>query len=337
MENLFTGSTFNKICEAMDLGHIKENPTSVSGGILHKVFEVNTTTGKYAVKILSPQIVKDDLALSKMIFSEKVAKVVCDNGINSLPAIQVNGNCLLRVEDMYCLIFPWFDGRAVLSNSIDTDKCFIVGELLGKIHNVDFSAITNEIENVVTNDFTDWNIYYEPVKLCNENWKDLFINNISLIKDLQDISLSSLERLSNNLIISHRDLLQKNILWNANDTPMIIDWESAGYINPGLELLDVALYWSGGHKGLPNIQAFNCFIESYIKNAGNINDNINDIVNARFKSKLDWLEYNLKRFFMEECNSKKKIGSQYIEKASISILNYHKIKETIMEYMLYCV
>lgn len=52
-----------------------------------------------------------------------------------------------------------------------------------------------------------------------------------------------MSHLCNKQIISHRNLDSKNVLWKEG-IPYIIDWESTEYINPAIELIDVATNWS---------------------------------------------------------------------------------------------
>ncbi|MFS1511599.1 phosphotransferase [Chengkuizengella sp. SCS-71B] len=54
--------------------------------------------------------------------------------------------------------------------------------------------------------------------------------------------------LASNTVISHRDLDSKNVMWNQ-DNPVLIDWESAGYINPMQDLIETAIYWSENEIG----------------------------------------------------------------------------------------
>src|ERR1700694_1702617 len=44
-------------------------------------------------------------------------------------------------------------------------------------------------------------------------------------------------------VVSHADLDQKNVLWDENDNPILIDWESVRALNPTYELLITALDW----------------------------------------------------------------------------------------------
>ena len=47
--------------------------------------------------------------------------------------------------------------------------------------------------------------------------------------------------LRKHILISHSDIDQKNVLWLKDDKPQIIDWESVGPTNPGLEIVDAAM------------------------------------------------------------------------------------------------
>lgn len=57
------------------------------------------------------------------------------------------------------------------------------------------------------------------------------------------------------MVISHRDLDSKNVMWNQYN-PVLIDWESAGYINPMQDLIETAIYWSKNEKGVIDKQRF---------------------------------------------------------------------------------
>jgi thiamine kinase-like enzyme len=46
---------------------------------------------------------------------------------------------------------------------------------------------------------------------------------IELIKKYNE----NLNTINNNLIVSHRDIDQKNVLWDNVGNPMVIDWESS--------------------------------------------------------------------------------------------------------------
>ncbi|MBO6316307.1 phosphotransferase, partial [Enterococcus faecium] len=71
------------------------------------------------------------------------------------------------------------------------------------------------------------------------------------------------------LIVGHRDLDQKNILWDSNDDPIVIDWESAALLNPTQEIITAALDWSWIHTTI-DIDVFEAMIKKYREAGGHI-------------------------------------------------------------------
>ena len=47
---------FENICSQLDLGRLLLPPVRLSGGLMHKMFSLETTRGRYAVKLLNPNV-----------------------------------------------------------------------------------------------------------------------------------------------------------------------------------------------------------------------------------------------------------------------------------------
>jgi thiamine kinase-like enzyme len=105
------------------------------------------------------------------------------------------------------------------------------------------------------------------------------------------------------MVISHGDLDSKNVMLNSNN-PLIIDWESAGYVNPMQELTETAIYWSSDRAGIINKEKFLAFIEEYKKIYGKLLADWKMVLANGFLGKLGWLEYSLKRSLLIECADK---------------------------------
>jgi thiamine kinase-like enzyme len=110
----------------------------------------------------------------------------------------------------------------------------------------------------------------------------------------------SVIRLESELVISHRDLEPKNVIWSLKD-PVIIDWESAGYINPMQDLIETAIYWARDGKGSLDRDRFLAFINGYKMKYGKIQANWEMVLESGYLGKLGWLEYSLKRSLLIEC------------------------------------
>lgn len=82
---------FDKLCSSLKLGELTSEPSAISGGLLHKMFAVETTQGKYAIKALNPQIMLRPPAMRNIIDSELVANIAAGR-IPALAAKIFNGN-----------------------------------------------------------------------------------------------------------------------------------------------------------------------------------------------------------------------------------------------------
>lgn len=312
------------------LGKITDKPVRVSGGLLNRMYKVNTTTGIYAIKHLNPEVMKRKNAKENHILAEKIANIAKNNSINCLPAKIINGITLNEIEGNYFLIFDWFEGKAIDENEITIEHVHKVATLLAKLHNIDFGKIKNECN--LGNEISEVNWDFYISKLENKEIKDLLINKKEYLEDLDKKATKARKEISNNLVVSHRDLDLPNILWDSNKNPTIIDWESSGVVNPCEELLETAWDWSGGQNYFDS-EKFKCFIDTYKSNGGNLKD-LNKAVYSNFKNKSGWLEYNLKRVCKLECldEEEQKLGEKEVIRVINEILVFYKNIENLINF-----
>lgn len=64
---------FEKLCNVLKLGDIGGDPKPISGGLLHRMYAMETTQGKYAIKALNPQIMLRPVAMQNYINSELIS------------------------------------------------------------------------------------------------------------------------------------------------------------------------------------------------------------------------------------------------------------------------
>jgi len=299
LKSIKIDNVINKLLEKCDLGGLVDLPIRVSGGLLNRMYKVKTTKGTFAIKQLNPEVMKRKDSLNNHIFAEKVANIAKEKGISCLPAKLIDGSSIQEIEGMYFSIFDWFNGKPIIDEELTIKKCKIVAKELAKLHNIDFSELENNCKAYYDLKEIDWNFYLD--KITNVEIKELLNKNIARYSILDKNSIKALNCISNNIVISHRDLDLPNILWNENKL-MIIDWESTGIVNPVMEVIDTAWNWSGGQNYF-DINKFNTFISSYEENGGKIKD-FNKAIEADFKAKFGWLEYNLKRVCGIECLDK---------------------------------
>ena len=61
-----------EFCKSQDLGNV-ENITKLTGGLMHKMFKVETDKGIYCIKILNPEVMQRKEAYDNFVISEKNA------------------------------------------------------------------------------------------------------------------------------------------------------------------------------------------------------------------------------------------------------------------------
>ena len=317
----------HKLINKLNLGTIEQEIKRVSGGLLNRMYKIITSKGTYAIKHLNPEVMKRPNAINNHIFAEKIANRARENNVKCISANIYNGYALQEMENNYFLIFDWFEGKAITDEEITMNKVKKVAKQLAILHQIDFSNIENSSnlgKNVIE---TEWNYYLQ--KIDDTEIKELLASNIDYLKELDKKSTTASLKISNNKVISHRDLDLPNILWDNNENPVLIDWESSGLVNPCEELLETAWDWSGGQEHFDK-EKFDCFITTYKNNGGNLND-LNDAILANFKNKSGWLEYNMKRVCKIECldEEEQQLGQKEVIRVINEIIKFYEIMENI--------
>ena len=285
-----------------DLGNKINNIDKVTGGLSHRMYKVETDKGIYAVKELNSGVMKREKAYSNFVFSEKVTDIAKDNGISAIGALKFNDDIMIRIDDSYFMVFEWLEGKILKAEEITDKHCEIIGNILAQIHNTDFSKIEDDERKNIETDYFDWKKYVIPAEEQNKPYIKDLKENIELLYELNKKSVEALEYAKNNLVISHTDLDRKNVMWQG-DNPFIIDWEASGYINPTIELIQVAWYWSGGDIENIDYNKFERVINSYKQNYnGTIDKNVDILINADIYGGLACINYNLKRSLCIENN-----------------------------------
>jgi thiamine kinase-like enzyme len=140
--------------------------------------------------------------------------------------------------------------------------------------------------------------------------------------------------LASDMVISHRDLDPKNVLWQQGN-PLIIDWESAGYINPMQDLIETAFYWSEDENRNISKGKFIALITGYKKRNEALQADWKTVLLSGFLGKLGWLEYNLKRSLMIECSDKEEqqMGTTQVIETINAIIGYADIISEAEEWL----
>lgn len=286
------GTEINNLMNWLKLGAVIEEPIQVTGGLLHKMYRVNTNNNTYAVKVLNTEIMKRSVAFQNTVNSEKIAARL-QSVIPVVSALEIGGRQIHEWNRAYYMIFDWVEGVSIFPPMITSNNCYAIGEVLGKIHQENLA-----VDGVVQEDgaaMFAWDKYGKQLSEYKaEDWTKRFQEALPDVKSWNQAAFDAWEVLAKTSVISHRDLDPKNVMWNG-DSPLIIDWEAAGYVNPYQELLEVMNYWADDGNGGLLKSHFDALLHAYTQYVNLENVDWNMVFAGSFTGMLGWLEYNVKR------------------------------------------
>lgn len=323
----------NSLMESLGLGSSVDDLEQVTGGLLHKMYRVNMDKGPYAVKVLNPEIMKRPVALQNTVNSEKIAAGF-QSIIPVVSALEIDGKQIHKADGEYYMVFDWVEGASIFPPMITVENCYAIGEVLGKIHSkkLTIEGVLPEEDGTV---MFAWDKYGEQLPAYEtEVWAIRLQEALSDIKAWNQAACDAREVLAETMVISHRDLDPKNVMWNGN-IPWIIDWEAAGYVNPYQELLEVMNYWADDGNGGLLKDHFDALLDAYTKYVQLENVDWDAVFAGSFCGMLGWLEYNVKRALGLEADTAEEaqLGKEQVLSTTRALYDYQEKVQRMKKYL----
>lgn len=324
-----------KLMKELSFGEVLEEPIAVKGGLLHKMYRVVTPDGVFAVKVLNGGIMKRPEALQNMIHSEKAAAIFSKD-IPAAVALERKGKQVHPLDGEFYMVFRWVDGASVFPGEINEKHCEAIGTILGKMHqrNIRCDGMEPEEEAVPLYEWENLLQKAKEQKAQTNPWLSQYEAAIPDIRAWNQEAYDAQAVLAQKLVISHRDLDPKNVMWNGIE-PVLIDWEAAGYVNPYQELLEVIHYWVDDGRGGFRRSLFEAIIKAY--------ETYMDLSKAEWAAvfaggsggMLGWLEYNLKRALGQEASEEEEVrrGEEQVKGTIRELYAYRTKTEQIRSWL----
>ncbi len=296
--------------------------STVFGGLMHETYCLQDAEKSFALKILNPILFNEDHFLNIEII-ETIAAQFYQQGIFAVNAQKIAGHYSFKYDGKLLLIYPWIRGKSIAVSKLDPKQIIIIGEQLAKIH----TAKVNSDLAIDVSLFEFSSSQLEKLLCCLQTdialdqQLKLFISQIPMLFDKQTLATA-------NLVISHRDLTPSNVIWENETTPCIIDWEYLGWIDRGVDLLTVALNWSGLLEGKFQDDLFQTVIKGYQQQANTIPVINSSSFSAYFAYCLHWVEFNFKRMELEP--DYKEIGQQQIRLSLTAICVVERLQQKLL-------
>ena len=318
----------NPVFTKYKLGKLTAEPEPVEGGLIHRMWKATTSDSIYAVKQLNPLIIDKPGLPEDYICTERIARAFAENNIPAAAALFFEDNPLIRLDDCTILIYPWIEGSILDYGTVDADKCHLIGGILGQIHALDIKIENPPAKEYRIISITELQGLIDRATAAIIPWAFEIQHDLPLLTELINNFVSAVEPLKQNQVISHRDMDVKNIIWVNDKTPQIIDWEAAGLTNPTVDLLELALEWSGQWSGHLNGDSFQAYLSGYHSACRRRHTDFDIALMGCYAARAGWLEFNMRRSLDERVDDFERIMAENQVTVTLnSISNLHSHTE----------
>ena len=307
-----------KICEVFHLGTTHNEAIPIGGGLIHHMWKINTTSGSFAIKELDAEIMKRPGIHECYIQSEKIAAILKSKKIPAETALMNNIAPLYEIDGSIVMVFPWVDGSILMLNQITPGHANKIGGIVAAIHAANITTLNLPQPEIHFISEQRWHSLIDKALINKLTWAAEANTNFSNLLTWSDAYQKAKQQLNKKLIISHRDIDPKNVIWRDSNSPVLIDWESAGLINATEEAITVAIEWAGMTETLFKKNIFSAIIDGYYNRGGKLDKSeINDALYGVIGNCLNWLEFNMSRS-LESSNYDKDIQNLGIEETEMT-------------------
>lgn len=316
---------WNEICEALSLGSMLKEPEPLHGGYTHRMFDLTTDRGRYAVKLLNPEIMQRADAQENYRRAGRLEARLAEAGLPILPALERNGQTMQCVQGRHLFVFDYFDGKPLPDTAITPAHCRRIGAALARIHAID----RREAPPEPLPEPIDWAALLAPLEADAESRAEaaMLRDALPMLRRVSAAADEALRRLPRMQAICHNDMDSKNVLWQGEDF-RIIDLESVDWADPMQELLDLAVSWAGYPLDEANFRAF---VQAYAAAGGELPADPALIFDSR-RNHLDWLVYNARRALFDDAQERA-VGREQIRETIDKIAYDQHNRAQILRWM----
>lgn len=197
---------WNVIGALLGIGVPQTPPRPVTGGLLHRMWRVETEQGTFAVKVLNPEIMARREAKHNYRVSERVAQASYKKGVHAVPARMVGNEPWIEVSGSHVMVFDWIKGRTLLPGDCNVNHARTVGHVLYGIHSLQMNVDGLELPTGEEVPIDTWQGHIEKAKQRGVCWGILCEYLFDEVCSWSRLYRDAVRSLSDQVVISHRDL-----------------------------------------------------------------------------------------------------------------------------------
>lgn len=320
---------FERLLRETGLGTLVAPPQRVMGGLMHRMYRLDTAAKTYAVKLLNPAIMQRPDVMENLSRAERLEKLLEADRIPVVPALEIAGHKMHSIDGQFFYVFHWIDGKALRWDEIERTHCETIGTLLAQIHKVRQSQQSSAMREI----HVDWDAL---IQMAAEGCADI-VADMERHRDLlyvaQEAYNAALQKVPAITCICNGDMDSKNVLW-VDGKPAIIDLECLDYGNPYWEAYRLALSWAGDVVCNVKFELLHGFLMAYCQEYGAVQVDWKALYGGGY-GWLEWLEYNVKRALNLECvdEAERRLGINQVKDTLSLIAYYHSIKDDLLRHL----
>ncbi len=283
-----------EVCRRYGLGTPVTPLSAVTGGLLHRLYRLETDKGRYAVKVLDADVLRKPGVRDEFRRAEHIAALFAEADVPAVTALAVKGDTVQDVGEGTVIVFPWLDGDMLPFYPVTTEQARQIGAVLGRMHTLNLQVPGLPMPAFSTYADAHWETLVRQAHAADMEWANDPASLLVELRAWNRLAQEGYGGIGSRWVVSHGDLDQKNVLWK-DDTPYLIDWESAGLVSPALEVIGAALSWSGQTIGPPNQAVFAALLHEYCRHADLPAGVGRAALQGCLGNWLHWLEPNMRR------------------------------------------
>ncbi|OCH97848.1 hypothetical protein A8135_01095 [Legionella jamestowniensis] len=253
---------------------------SLKGGQQHQTDLIELYDGsKWVCKILNNYTWLGAIKQIQLAFTEDIATYVAQELNCTFAPLKLGSS---NQQDNYrYLIVPYCSGKSVVA--VKKKQAMKLGRLLAKLHGLSLTHPEGR----------GFPLIHLPNQYIYPVWLKLLVQRCNELHEYDKA----------NWIISHRDMHLQNIIWKTATKPHLIDWESAGFIHPFIELIGLAINCSGLANCQFDKELFQATLLGYLQQKGKLPRTDNNLWEMCFHSWLLWYNYSLEKGCYEDAKN----------------------------------
>lgn len=318
-----------KLAHHLELGNRLKQVEPILGGALHNMWKLSTDKGDFAIKVINQHILqKDSFPLSYEV-SEEIAARFNQHGIPAISAIKIHNRFVQQLENHAYLVYPYQNAKLCRFEDLAENQLQTIGSIFAKIHNLNLAIDGVDVGHYDYYPDEHWqNIIQQSAHLELSKMLPFLIHCNNRYK----ISINNLKA---NQVVTHRDMHSLNVLWDEQNQPYIIDWETAGLMDPTLEVVGYGIEWGGIIQGAFNKNNTQKLFQQYKKEIKRSMDE-HQITQSFYgwigHCVMGWTEFNIRRMLglTSQDEQEHRIGSHIINSKMVKCIQYIEHNEEML-------